>query len=206
MKDLAATPRWPLYDKRCREWTVALKQLHGEFRRGRGEETQWGITVGMLAATGAWLIWATIVGVFPSPEPPFEWLVPAEGAALLALALLMVRKMFGVRYRFMHGDVCEISIGGHVRWREPLATLESVTFPWRSRGPQMLTLHWSTQKRTIELFSSIEAAVGDVLRARRNTLEELGERPWRCEQCGEENPESFDVCWKCGAAANGIAR
>ena len=22
--------------------------------------------------------------------------------------------------------------------------------------------------------------------------------PWRCTACGEENPETFDICWKCG--------
>ena len=34
-------------------------------------------------------------------------------------------------------------------------------------------------------------------------LEDLGKEqyaegpPWRCDYCGEENPESFEACWKC---------
>lgn len=24
--------------------------------------------------------------------------------------------------------------------------------------------------------------------------------PWRCESCGEENPATFDICWKCQSA------
>jgi hypothetical protein len=26
-------------------------------------------------------------------------------------------------------------------------------------------------------------------------------RAWDCPQCGEENPLSFELCWKCGAAS-----
>ncbi|HEX6993588.1 MAG TPA: DUF2007 domain-containing protein [Gammaproteobacteria bacterium] len=22
--------------------------------------------------------------------------------------------------------------------------------------------------------------------------------PWACSRCGEENPQSFDICWSCG--------
>jgi hypothetical protein len=26
-------------------------------------------------------------------------------------------------------------------------------------------------------------------------------RSWNCEKCSEENPSSFDLCWKCGAVS-----
>ncbi|MFW5681793.1 MAG: DUF7577 domain-containing protein [Phycisphaeraceae bacterium] len=29
--------------------------------------------------------------------------------------------------------------------------------------------------------------------------------PWRCEACGEENPETFEICWNCGEQATAAA-
>ncbi len=29
---------------------------------------------------------------------------------------------------------------------------------------------------------------------------------WQCDSCGEENPASFDWCWRCGPAAPAAAR
>lgn len=29
----------------------------------------------------------------------------------------------------------------------------------------------------------------------------LKQGSWRCEVCGEENPLTFELCWKCGRAA-----
>jgi hypothetical protein len=203
MKELSATPRWPLYDKRCREWTTAIKQISGEFRRGRSGDFHWQFLVGMVAASGAWMLWAGTMGSVRPSELLWTRILALEGAILLGLAVVLGRQVFGVRHRFMRGEVAEIGIGGRVRWREPLITLERVTFPWPARGPQMLTLHWTTHQRTIELFPSIEAAVGDILRNGRATPVELPERPWRCERCGDENPESFEVCWKCGTAGAG---
>jgi hypothetical protein len=204
MKELSATPRWPLYDKRCREWTAAIKQISGEFRRDRSGDFSFQFLICMHGVLGAWMLWATTIGPYSPHESPFDWLLPSQGAVLLGLSFLWARKVFGVRYRFMHGEVCEISSGGRIRWREPLVTLERVTFPWPARyGPQMLTLHWTTHQPTIELFPSIDAAVSDILRKGRTTPAELPERPWRCERCGDENPESFEVCWKCGTAGAG---
>jgi hypothetical protein len=199
MKELFPTPRWPLYDRRCREWTDALKQLQGEFRRDRSGDAYMQFVVAITGAIGVWMLWATTIGPSPPHEPRSGWLLPALGGALLGMAALLGRKVIGVRYRFMNGDVSEISISGRVRWREPLVTLGMVTFPFPAPyTPQMLSLHWPTHKRSIELFPSIEAAVLDILRARKSRSQEPPERPWQCERCGEENPESFEICWKCG--------
>jgi len=206
MDEHSPTPRWPLYEQRCREWTEAVKQLRGEFRRDRSGDRYLGFMLGVFGMTGAWIIWATTVGPHMPLEAPFEWLLPAEGLLLLLLVVLLGRKRLGVRYQFQNGEVSEISIAGRVRWAEPLPTLERVTFPWPARnGPQRLALHWSTHQRTIELFPSIETAVGEIIRARHELPDESPERPWRCEMCGEENPQSFEVCWKCNAAARGTA-
>ena len=66
----------------------------------------------------------------------------------------------------------------------------------------MLTLHWATHHRTIELLMSIEAAARDILRASQPIAPaEPPERPWECGHCEESNPESFEICWQCDAAA-----
>jgi hypothetical protein len=166
MEGPSPTPRWPLYEKRCREWTAALKKLQGEFRRDRFGETLSQLMVIQFAGAGAWLLWATTIGTDTVLDRPWNWFLPALGAVLLGLAVALGRKALGVRYRFMHGEVCEVSGRDHVRWRDPLVTLQSVTFPWQGKNsPQMLTLHWATHHRTIELFMSIEAAARDTLRA-----------------------------------------
>ena len=41
------------------------------------------------------------------------------------------------------------------------------------------------------------AVIEEYMRARH-----LGP-PWRCPQCGEENPSSFETCWACAAARQG---
>jgi hypothetical protein len=203
MEGPSPTPRWPLYEKRCREWTAALKKLQGEFRRDRFGETLSQLMVIQFAGAGAWLLWATTIGTDTVLDRPWNWLLPALGAVLLGLAVALGRKALGVRYRFMHGEVCEVSGRDHVRWREPLATLQSVTFPGQSRNSsQMLTLHWATHNRAIELFMSIDAAVREILRASQPIgPAEPPERPWECGYCKESNPESFEVGWQCGTAA-----
>lgn len=197
------TPRWPLYEKRCRDWTQALKQTHGEFRRDGWSELPSQFLVTILAATGAWVLWATTRGMYPPNETPWKWLMPTLGAALFGGGVFLGWNVLGVRYRFMHGEICEVSSRGHVRWREPLLTLQGVTFPWTiNNSPQMLTLHWTTHQRTIELFPSIEVAVRDILRtSKRITSTEPPERSWRCDHCMELNPETFEVCWHCGTSA-----
>jgi hypothetical protein len=59
MEGPSPTPRWPLYENRCREWTAALKKRHGEFRRDRFGETLSQLMVIQFAGAGAWLLCAT---------------------------------------------------------------------------------------------------------------------------------------------------
>jgi hypothetical protein len=204
MKVLSPAPRWPLYERRCRDWTAALKQLRGEFRRDRSGESYLQLMAMMSAVTGAWVLWKTAIDPHPVYQhSPWNWLAPASGAVLLGMGVVLGRNELGTRYRFDQNEVCEISSRGHIRWREPLVTLQTVTFPWRARfAPQMLTLHWTTHCRTIELFPSIDAAVRDFRVCQPMTSSEPVERPWKCKRCHESNPETFEVCWQCGTAAS----
>ena len=53
-----------------------------------------------------------------------------------------------------------------------------------------------------EIWVEDEAFYGRAKRIVMNTLAVLDSKttghPWRCEHCGEENPQSFDLCWNCG--------
>jgi hypothetical protein len=202
MQTLTPSPRWPLYENRCREWSTALKHLSGEFRRDSIGDALIVFMVILLAAAGARVIYATSVGQDRFEHAALNWLILLLGAALLVLAGLGITRL-GIRYRFSQGDISEVSARGRLRWHEPLATLQMVRFPWSGgRGPQMLTLHWSTHRRTIELFPSIVDAVDDLLRSSRPHPAPQQDLIWNCKHCREPNPASFDLCWQCGNDAS----
>lgn len=50
---------------------------------------------------------------------------------------------------------------------------------------------------------SVEAFQARVDAERLPAIEQIRAeaRVWRCTQCTEENPASFDLCWKCGAVS-----
>lgn len=54
--------------------------------------------------------------------------------------------------------------------------------------PALCVLHDEDYDRAMEIL-------GEIYRAPAST-----EPDWRCSQCGEECPDTFDSCWKCGAA------
>ena len=200
------SPQWPLYEQRCRDWTTALKQVHGDFRRDKAGETFVRFMVLMLVAIGIWMLWTTTSrsGALHSPE--WTWARRGAAAIFLGLAAMLVRRSPSVCYRFESGEISEIARGGRVRWREPLATLQSVDLRWTvvRRGLPVLILHWPTHRRTIELFPSLANAVTAMLRPERlSSLSERPEKSWRCADCNEQNPEGFEKCWHCGSVAVG---
>ena len=208
MQTLTPTPRWPLYEKRCRDWAAALKQIDGEFRRDFFGDFLTGFQVTAGVGAGGWILYETLIEPARVFFPPENWLLPTLSVVLLAVSILLGKKAFGVHYRFGQGEVSEVSALGRVRWREPLATLQTVSFPWRGRhAPQMLWLHWTTHRRAIELFPALQDAVAEVLAAARPASAVAPpEKVWRCAQCRESNPEGFEICWQCAYEAKSRVR
>jgi hypothetical protein len=40
---------------------------------------------------------------------------------------------------------------------------------------------------------------------RHASREAIGMKSWTCPQCGEDNGETYDLCWNCGTRADGTA-
>jgi hypothetical protein len=200
MEHLITPPRWPLYARRCQDWTAALKQLDGEYRQDRFGETMERLTVVMFGLAGAYLVWATTIGPRVPIMSPWDWLLPTEGLLIVACAGLYSRRFVGVRYLFRNGDIRGLSPNGDVLWCEPIAMLQNVSFPWTRGSPPLVVLHFNTRKRAIVLLPSIAAAVEDIIRhSQPAPVTDPPDQPWHCGRCGENCPDSFDVCWKCGA-------
>lgn len=79
---------------------------------------------------------------------------------------------------------------------------EAIPFRWETAEgtPQRLYMGVGTWARDLlvrrDFYFDARAAVLACLR-RHAELKDRG--PWTCERCAEENPPTFELCWKCGA-------
>lgn len=194
-------------DRHSAKWTAALKRVQGEFRRSRLDEVYLQFPALVAMITGGQLVWQALAGPRAGLDRWIDSLVGLAGIGLIGVGLLIAIRFVGTRYRFADGMVCEISARGRIRWQEPVATLQSVRSLRGGRGLPSLMLHWETVRRRVELFDSLDAAAREHLRERLPDLAVTTEAgteaeppPWRCGGCGEQNPETFEVCWHCEAA------
>ena len=70
------------------------------------------------------------------------------------------------------------------------------------------TPHWALPVAA-ELWVLNDHQYADAERLIREYFKQLSapaDAEWMCEKCGESNPVSFELCWKCGSPANQTLR
>jgi hypothetical protein len=186
-------------------WLLGIRGLRGEFRPSKASTWFWrGVGISCFAF-GSYVVVMGWKQLAQFPITLRQGKADVVIAALLFFGLYVFRRA-GSWYRFDQGVVQELTVSGKVLWQEDLMTLEGVTWhpgKWTDR----LTLKWPKAKHLLILYSSIEDALQRAeLDAKelefkdelRLSTEEIGPA-WRCSGCGEENPGTFESCWKCQA-------
>jgi hypothetical protein len=139
-------------------WINRLQHLHGEFRRTPADWWSVVFAAGVCVAFGGLCV-GLMIGTARDPEPLFApaWFaLPA--VALFGLAVAFVRKL-DIRYQFEDGEVLAVR-RGVVLWREDLAGLTRVTATQGRSGIISMKLIWPDHRRRMELYRSVQAAVG----------------------------------------------
>jgi len=189
-----------------REWVAAISGLCGSFQRVGFQQGYYLFM--MTVVTGV----AVVMGGFVIQQ---YW-QSGSGRDAIGLAsycgffVLLLYYLFGrlsLRYVFAGGTVRAFNTWGKQLWSEDLTGLTDIAFV-SGRGANGLKLIWPNRKRTLERFSSMDAAVeASIEAAHPSSTEFNGELSgsgttdsgpaWVCPSCHEENPGNFDECWKC---------
>lgn len=138
-----------------------------------------------------------------------------SSALIGVLALVIVARNWyeaGDWYKFGSGQVQKLSRSGAMRWEEEVLGIVGGTMSTDTDDNAFLTLRWAHSKHRVDIDPSIAEALKamEAPRAPPSVPLDLelavaaaSDAPvgpsWRCRSCGEENPGSFESCWKCQA-------
>jgi hypothetical protein len=192
-----------------RRWLAALVGLRGTFERTGSDLA---INIAFLVLLGGIVV--TFAGLGIREYHQHGW---TQGTVFLssyclcmACLLYFLVSRVGLRYMFGGGTVSAYNTWGRLLWSEDLTGIVDAAF-FFSRGSTSVTLFWPDRKRALVFFNSLKAALGASTESADTTLEgshgEVGATQtnpdggagpsWVCPGCHEENPESFNECWKC---------
>jgi hypothetical protein len=85
-----------------------------------------------------------------------------------------------------------------------------IALTWNLRYGHRFAVLKRSQDEGLDYPLTRETQARDVYVAQMEEDERIGQLaatdpsgpPWKCAQCGEENPGEFDICWKCQAASD----
>jgi|SRR5271166_623042 len=195
----------PLGDELVRN----LRRLQGEFRRVESKVRRDQLLAILLILLSVACFWALSLGYERSVATHRLLAWAAYG---IAGSIGGARAWYeaGAWYKFGSGQVQKLSRAGVVRWEEEAVGIVGGTLSTDTKDNAFLTLRWAHSEHRVNIYPSMAAALKTMEAPRAPPSEPLDLEAamaaasdahvgpaWRCRSCGEENPGTFEMCWKC---------
>lgn len=184
------------------EWRSALLRVNGEFRPGRRQQV---MTCAVVAALAIGSLLVAILSIKTSRRlgwtPYVKWHLADAG--VLAVGTSYLLRGLRLRYVFDQGTVRAYNTWG-LMWSEDLTAVTGVRY-MRERSTPTIEISWGARKRRLMLFDSLRRELDGLVKTANPPSVEFSvqessddTRPsWICRGCREENPGTFEACWKC---------
>jgi hypothetical protein len=185
----------------------AIQRDGGYARATRGERFLLGAyAVFLLSVAVALVVWSyqRLLDHPPGGYLPLAAFGFAFPTCFVAIAVVLGRRCF-MEVVFTATSVTCYGVLGRPIWIEGLAGLIEIRHILGARGPGAVKLIWPHKVRAIPFDAWWEGLLDrEFARAEREEMARVEqaydrEHPrWKCDECAEDNPGEFELCWSCG--------